>query len=710
MGNKGFQITLVAAAISALVPDAALAQTREKLAIEEIVVTAQRREQSLSEVGIAVTAFTEDQLRDLGLGQPIDLAAQTPNLQINNILGNSVPNITLRGIGVSDYAANNNPAAGVYVDDVSLTSPVMASFQMFDIERVEVLKGPQGTLYGRNTTAGAVNFISNKPSESLEARAKVDYGRYDYKAAEFSVAGPLADGLGGRLAVSRVDQGEGHQTNGRNGEDVGAVDRTSWRAMLQWQPSDDFEALINVHGGRDKSDALLVKLYSDDDGEPQHAYASNDPAQDVDSSGAVLTLNWALSDSLSLTSITGYETLDRRYVEDRDGSALIMLDADYRSEVELWSQELRLIQDVTPDLSIIWGLFYSEDKVDAHDDFSSVDLLALLGLSPATNIGNYYDQKTTSAAAFAHAQWQFAPDWNLTAGLRYTEESKDFNDVYTYLTFGGADVGLFDPVNESLDSDDLSGKLGIDYSGIEDLLLYASVSKGYKSGGFQGQLAFQPELLRAFDEETLWAYEAGFKARFLDSSLQFNGTVFFYDYQDMQAYGNYESPIGPLFGLTNIGDVEIFGAEADLWWRPAEGLDISLGVGLLDTDVVSPRVADVAAGNQLPNSPELSLNGLIRYEFDLTDGLRMFSSLDFSFQDDKYFDIYETPEALEDAYWMVNARLGVATRDDRWRVSLWGRNLADETYRTTTLLSSVGFTDTFGIPATYGISLEYNWQ
>jgi len=342
---------------------------------------------------------------------------------------------------------------------------------------------------------------------------------------------------------------------------------------------------------------------------------------DLETTGANLTVNWSLSDALTLTSITGYQDFSRFHVEDRDGTSLIMLDGTFDNQIDQFSQEVRLTH-VGDELVLIGGVFYGEDSVDTRDEFLATDLLALLGLVGVDVIGNEYKQDTTSAALFLHSEWSFNPSWKLTAGARYTDESKDFSGAYTFLIAGGVEAPLYPDVVEEFSTDNVSGKLGIDYTGIENTLLYASVSRGFKSGGFQGQLSFDPAALQPFDDEKVLAYEAGMKTRRLGNSLELNASMFFYDYEDMQFYGGlFDSPVGVLFGITNVGDAEVKGAEADLLWRPTEGLDLRFGLGWLDTEITNSVVDGVATGSELPNAPEFTFSSLVRYEWPITGAL-----------------------------------------------------------------------------------------
>ena len=385
--------------------------------------------------------------------------------------------------------------------------------------------------------------------------------------------------------------------------------------------------LLSLYGGTDKSDVWLIKIdnpfTTEDDGDtdPYRSGASNDPHMDLETTGANLTIDWSLSDALTLTSVTGYQDFSRFHVEDRDASSLIMLDGTFDNQIDQFSEEVRLTH-VGDDLVLIGGAFYGEDSVDTRDEFLATDLLALLGLAGVDVIGNEYQQDTTSMALFLHSEWSFSEDWKLTAGARYTDESKDFAGAYTFLIAGGTEIPLYPDVVETYDTDNVSGKIGLDYTGIEDTLLYASVSRGFKSGGFQGQLSFDPAALQPFDDEEVLAYEVGMKSRLAGNSLEFNASVFFYDYEDMQFYGGlFDSPVGVLFGIANIGDAEIKGAEADLWWRPTEGLDLRFGLGYLDTEITNSVVDGVATGSELPNSPEFTFSSMARYEWAISGTL-----------------------------------------------------------------------------------------
>ncbi len=715
--SKKYEVlmNLIICLFGILIVESSYAQTQERV-IEEIVVTAQKREQNLNDVSVAVTAFSGEDVRALGLAQPVDLAAQTPNLNINNTFQNTLPNISIRGIGLNDYAVNNNPATGVYIDEVYLVSPAMLGFQLFDMERVEVIKGPQGTLFGKNTTAGAVNFVSAKPTEALEGYLSLDAGNYNLFGAEGAFSGEIASGLMGRFAFQTTQQHEGHIKNRATGRDVGSIDRTAWRASLNWTPTESADIFLSLHSGTDTSDTWLIKVNNsfttEDDlffpGDPNESAGRFDTFLDNKAEGAALTVNWDLSEQLLLTSVSAYETYERHYVEDRDGTALIHLDGEYLNDIAQYSQELRLTYQRSA-LSLIAGVFYGTDEVETRDRFDAPDLPF-----PFMSVGNEYRQETDSAALFAHLEWLLSDNINLTAGLRYTDEEKEFSDAFTFLyldaipSAGGTQTNVFPPVHNNYDVTDVSGKISLDYRGFEDTLLYFSASKGFKSGAFQGQLTFTPSDLSGFDEENVFAYELGVKRTLINGSMQINAAAFFYDYEDIQIYGPiFDSPVGPLFGITNAGDAELVGGEIELLWLPAPGLEVRTGLGLIDSEITDSILATVAKGSELPNAPETNFNLMVRYEFPLTTTWMVDVLFDTSYKDDVTYDIVRAPEETkEDAYWVSNARIGLRSNNERWGLYLWGRNLSDKEYRTQIQRTTIGFVETYGMPRTYGITLD----
>lgn len=730
------------AAVAAGLLCSTISAQAEDFGIEEIVVTAQKREQSLQDVGITVTAFSAEQLKEMNLSQPIELSAQTPGVEIKNTFGSSNPAITIRGIGLNDYHTNNNPSAAAHVDEVYLGSSAYLSFQMFDLERVEVLKGPQGTLYGRNSTAGTVNFISRKPSQEFEAYVDVGYGNYNTFELDSAVGGALTDQLSGRLAVM-TQQSDGYITNVGTagfegysmnpgkiqpleavGEDKKAakVDAHAWRGSLLWSPNNQLDVMFSLHGSKEDSGGEVyavngpewnhidpATMFEDTDGDVFKRYDNTEPSIESDALGGYVRVDYKM-DVATLTSLSAYETIDRHIV-DGEGHPVSIGATDWAEDDWQFTQELRLNSNSDGDFHWMLGAFYSEDEIDFFKSW----------LSPNQDEGDYptsYKQTNESWALFANTEWQMTEKLKLISGLRYTEEDKEYQggtyflDAYdTGDSFPFVDVTKMHHYND----DDLSGKIGLDWTPNNDLLLYASVSKGFKSGGFDGSTVTKESDLTPIGSETVWAYEVGFKSTLLNHTLQLNGSYFFYDYQDMQAEVRGEALPGVVgtFRL-NAGDVEMRGAELDLWWRPLAGLDIKAGLSYLDSEIVKWAQADpeLHEGDELPNAPHLTLNGLVRYEWKLTNGMTMAAITDFNFKDNVYHDVENAHEAGDYTLW--NARLSLSSADDAWSVALWGKNLADREYLISSVGSYLGTEGTsfewYGAPRTYGVSLSYRWQ
>ncbi|NQY88399.1 MAG: TonB-dependent receptor [Colwellia sp.] len=701
--------------------------------IEVITISAQKRPQSLDEVAIAVTAFTGDNLDSLGVEQPVDLAGQTPNLSVKNASGSTAPVFTIRGVGLNAFVSNVNPSVAVYVDEVYQVNTSMMSFGLFDLERVEVLKGPQGTLFGRNTTGGAVSFISIKPSENFEAYVKSGLGSYDTYTMEGAVGGALSETLNGRISFSSKNQNEGFFTNRVTGNKHGEVDQLAWRGQLAWQPTESFSALLNVHGGRDKSDQWMLvhrglldangnlcaegagsscydaNGYRDNDGDFFNGDYNLEPKIDNKGNGATLTLDWEF-DTVTLTSVTNQESFEYFREEEFDASPNTLVHTNFSGDVSQFSQELRLLAE-WDDFTLITGLFYSRDTLDEKDFYN-------LSNNPVfiTNYDVDYEQETATRAAFFHSEWKFTQDWKLTAGFRITNEEVTFNGGTTDLfpeTSGLGRFGLTGGIlqTETIDATEPTGKVALDWTPIEDVLLYTSYSRGFKSGGFNGSFALSAEEVGPFDKETLDAYEIGFKSTLADHTVKINGAVYYYDYQNLQIFDtNIETSA---FLIQNAGNAEISGFELEGRWLITSDLDISLGIGYSDTEIVeySTNLGTKAEGNVLANTPKWTINSIASYYWELSEQLGLRASVDFNWQDDVFFSVANDPRAATEGYLLTNASLTLARNDDQWKVRGWVKNLANEGYFTEQFLGvPAGLSSgTVGSPRTFGIEFTYNW-
>jgi iron complex outermembrane receptor protein len=607
----------------------------------------------------------------------------------------------------------------------------MMLFQMFDTERVEVLKGPQGTLYGRNTTGGAVLFISKAPTEEFNASAYLEGGSYGYYMVEGAMSGPLGDSVNARLAFNTT-QSDGYQTNDFTGRKHGGLDRVSVRAIVDWQATDNLDFRLRVYSGQDNSS--LISYNTPGAGSNKSSTGTIDtidgvPYRNNDGQGISLIANWAL-ESFTFTSVTSYDQLDRFEYGDTDGQIIDgRIDQVLISDIDQFTQEFRFASNNSGPINWVGGLYYSEDEIDDSTVYETTGAgfpPFIFGIPSSyavlDTLGNTFLQKSKSKAIFGQVEWGFSEKWNLTAGLRYTEEDKELLGVTTPWTAdpGPGEAGpqesglLFPAADFSEEFDAFSGKLGLDYRMNDDTLIYGSISRGFKSGGFQGTLVFSPANIVPFDEEIVIAYEVGSKLTLAEGTVQLNSAFFFYDYQNLQAQGTIEGGAGgveALFALQNIGDAEVKGFEIDLQATPVEGLDIAFGVGYLDAKITDPFVPEVQPDGRPAMSPKWNLNGRARYTFADNGSTAWFVQADFNYQDDVFFDIYETPFLREESYWLFNASLGINASDGRWRASVWGRNLGNTDYRIGGFTGGVaGPVHMFGEPRTYGVSLAYNFK
>ena len=730
--------------------------------LEEIVVTAQKREQNLQDIGIAVTALSGERLEALGVAQPIDIHAQVPNFNIKNEVGKSTPTLTLRGIGVGAFSHNSASPVGVYLDEVFLPSTAQMSFAVYDVERVEVLRGPQGTLFGRNTTAGAVSFLSRKPTELFEASLKAGLGNSESASLDGYISGPLAPGVAGRLAATYRRQGKGFFFNRLSGEHIGGVERLGIKASVQWDIAAPASFWAQAWMGRERSEndpwvaigtadrnlptanphfpggqlfatdcapldvtptryfrenCVTRNGYRDPDGDMFAGEWSRNSVLDADAFGGVARLDVEWRNS-TLTSVTGFNSMDKATEEDFDGSPFALGDNRYGTDIRVFSQELRIASNapLAGRTDFVAGVFYYRDDQSEND---------LYGYADRANhdVKLAYDQGTTSLGVFAHTETWLSDAWRLTAGARHTDDAIGFSaetsienvqpggpqpvfGPFTFITLFGEYGTLANPraisaINDTLDTREFTYKVGLDYRPGDNRLLYGSYSRGYKSGGFVGFWTTSSEEYGPFDAETVDAVEAGFKSTLAGGAMTLNAALFNYRYEDAHIFGF--TP-GGAFTILNAGEGDFSGGEIELQWRAAEALEIIAGAGYINAELVISGAEPVLPGN----SPEFTFNGMLRYRANLPKRLRLTAQTDFSWQGEVFFDATQRAAVSQDAYWLVNARLALANASDSWELAAWVRNLADKEYfgqifrsKTAAALSATaGNPRTFGIEAT----------
>ena len=689
--------------------------------LEEVIVTAQKRAQNLNDVSISVTAATAQDISDMRIETPLDIAKLAPNVDIKSTLAGLNPAITLRGVGLNDFNVNNNPSVGVYVDEVFLTSPAMLSFMMFDVERVEVLKGPQGTLYGRNTNGGAINIVSVKPTRETEGYIRLGAGNFDSREIEAAIGGSLSDAISGRLSL-RLDDRDGQHSWNQGDHTFGDVDSTAIRGQLAYDNGGDFTANLSVsigdqtgttipgtafgtldaNFGTCTGSQILAQQCTDFDGFKR---TSSDPyahdtdtatvalskTLDVESSALVLTANWNLG-GMALTSITSVSDLDRVWGEvsvDHTPAITPYGTIEKDEEISQVSQELRLSGG---DDSFSWmlGAFYSTDEVETDNYIELTEVSAIN--DPDFGLGGLdlawgYLQETESMAVYGNTEFALNDKLTLVAGLRYSDESREFRNAGTFLAFDGelldadaiffgedfdGELTPFTSQDDEISEDRFSGKLGLDFRASEGVLIYGSVSTGFKSGGYFGDFTFDSSELAPFGIEEVTAFEAGFKATMADGSLQINGAIFNYDYEGIQTVIATDAGTFP---LTNAEEATINGAELDLNWAPSESLDMRLAIGLLDHELEDARL-----GSAVPNAADMQATGIVRYRFMASEKLQVELQTDFKYTDEAFREAYNDPILKTDSYTLWNGRIAVSNPSASWVLSIWCNNLTDEVY------------------------------
>jgi outer membrane receptor protein involved in Fe transport len=727
IGAISMQVSSFAATTSAAAGEAS--------GLEEVVVTAQRREESAQGVGIAMSVLSGESLADKSITYVNDLQNAVPSLQVEPAFGSSQPNFRLRGVGFIDYTSNNTSPVGVSLDGVAFALPIQTQGQLFDIDRVEVLRGPQGTLYGRNTTGGEINFISNRPTAETHAGFMLEYGSHNELNADGFVSGSIAEGLTGRLSVA-TEQGGAWQRNRLTGQSLGDKDKVAVRAQLQWDPTDALNFRLGMHWAEDKSDEqglYLLKPFTPGSGPPaipadtsryatgwalNPAFAKliglnagSKPGLNNTNNGVDLTANVDFGGA-KLTSITAYNKLIRREYADWDATQFDDSDEYLNSDFNVFSQELRLASTGSGALQWVTGAFYSNE--DLHENFYS-DLTDRLGGIAITN----YEQVVNSVGVFAQGSYQFTDTLKGTLGVREDHESREMKGLNTaFLPFAPSLTG--GALGGGITSNLPSGKAELDYKPASDTLVYGSISRGIKSGGFTAHNTTTSALAVPFDPEKLTAYEVGVKSD-LTRTLRVDAALYYYRYKDQQILGKVFDEVSKSFiGRFVNANSRISGGEVELEWRPISALSISQYAGFVEGYYTSPLFDGIATlgraqGTDYDGRPESipkwSYGGDASYTINL-GAYHLTAESNYSFHDTySQFFLLGSNDFTIPKYWLANANLTFAPASGGpWTVALWGRNIFDKAYDITRNFflpsSEVALA---GEPTTVGIRLTYKY-
>lgn len=730
--------------------------------LEVISITASKKSQSLQSSNVAVTAFSGDSLRELNMTDSTDVASQTPGLNIGTPVGEgNNPSISLRGVGLNDFNDNNEGPIAVYRDEVYQSAMPGLTFQLFDLERVEVLRGPQGTLYGRNATGGLVHFISKKPTEDLEGFASVTLAENNQIKTEGAISGALSDSVQARLSVA-TNNHDGYVKN-RIGKDANEADNKAARLQVNFDLSDNLTALVNLHAADSETVAPQYQHQATGDGGVDFfGYADNDKdifAGDYDREGILsieskgASVNLAYSgDGYDFYSVTAVEDVEKLHQEDTDVGPTAGIEPDFASQNKQFSQEFR-VQFTAGEMEWMLGAYYFDNEVvgalDIDVNYPGEVVDGITG-APAGTFGtdfvpffNYdvdYVQETESIGIFGQVEMDLSEDFRLTLGLRYTTEERtmnyqnkttanpdavlnsclipagdvcdfgfgaDFPGTEHFLDFTNNNPAVGDL--NTLDDDNISGRISLDYTPSDDMLIFFNIASGFKSGGFNGGFLDFTDGVEVedvpFEAEELLSYEVGFKSTLADGDVRLNATAFYYDYENYQALS-----FAGLSQFINNSDATVSGADLELTWLPGDNWDVNLGASFINSEVdeVITRGVGSVFDSEMVLAPNFSLNGLVRYQ--ATE--KMSFQIDFNHQGEQFFDITNSEISREESYTVFNARVGYDISDNL-SISAFVKNLTDEEYR----VYSFDFTGPAGLnqnfyaaPRWAGVTLAYTFE
>jgi len=707
------------------------------LALEEVVVTAQKRTESLQDVPISVATFNQEQLEMRVIDDLKDIGADIPNMYVNPF--NNDPTairLFIRGLGQNDIQITQDPSVALYIDGIYVGTSFGTGFEGVDIERLEVLRGPQGTLYGRNATGGAVNIITRRAStEALEFRQDLTGGNLGKFQSKTTLNVPLGDTVAAKLQYLYSER-DGYVDNEGPGEDFGAEDRQSVVADLRWEASDQLTLDYRYEHAENNDTQRLEQVRALDDSGflAQFTTFTGDVSDDfldevtsfreiVENDQEVdahtLWAEWQLNDQMTLRSITGYRDLESATY----GDALATATGDYTGigrgvgapnvgvfylDYEQFSQEIQLLGS-TDNLEYVAGLYYFEDEGEA--DATDSVRVGVSGITDLTKTEN------ESIAAFAQATW--TPDfmdrrWAITLGARYSEDERkaDRDNQSALPGFTGSYDEDFSNFNPSL-------TVAFDLN--DDMNVYGKVVTGYKSGGTSTRSSNAILFAEGFEEEDIISYELGYKGTFWDGRARMNAAAFYMEIDGLQTSVQTDpvSPAGRDF--LPVDENEVAGFEADIDLLLTEGLTFTASYGYLDTelgeDEIDTPVGTVELIDEFSQAPENSYALALNYVRGLSLG-ELGLNINYSWQDDSNTSVNAVDNTTIDSYGLLGAAIRwsdiqIGDAPGSFRVLVWGKNLTDEEYGlvNTAAWTTFGASDvqTFGDPRTYGVTLSYQY-
>jgi iron complex outermembrane receptor protein len=719
---------------------------REKVVgVEVIEVTARKRTENVKDVPISVSALTNKKLEVLGSsGMDVrSLSAKVPSLLIESSFGRTFPRFYIRGLGNTDFDLLASQPVSLIYDDVVLENSLTKGMPMFDLERVEVLRGPQGTLFGRNTTAGIIKVQSKKPTQDFDASVSASYGSYNSTDLRLAVGGGLTDTLSARVAFlqqNRDDWIDNKAPGFEQNDELGGYGETAGRIQLLWEPSDDFSALFNYHFRDADADARVFRaniikpgtndLVDDFERDVVYQDAALRNEQTIKMNGSSLKLDYDLG-SHTLTSVTGYESAEMFSVGDIDGGyGAVFLD-DYMGpgfipfpsetgarmpDHSQITQELRLSSNELGQFDYQVGMFYFNEDLTIHN--LSFDTLA----SGAQNGIAIQNMETTAWAVFASVDVEISEKMNLTAGIRYSDDERVWDGTLVESPFGAPSFSE----NATVDDSQVSGDISLNYRMSDETNLYGRLAKGYRAPSIQGRSLLFSASHTTADSELVTSIETGFKSTMAENTVRVDGSVFYYvvDDQQLTAVGgtgnvasllNADKAVGYGFELDSefwATDDLVFGASLSYNHTELQDDTISVagcGGGCTITDPLNSDGRVIIDGNSLPQSPEWIGNLDARWTKEIANG-ELFIYTDWSYRSDVSFFLYESAEFTGDPIVEGGLRIGYEwfAGDAEYEVAVFSRNILDEEK----LTGAIDFNNLTGYtnePRFFGIEFKANF-
>ena len=725
---------------------------------QSIVVTAQRREERLNDVGISVVAVSGDQLVNRGIENPIDLVKIVPGLTAAET-PYGTPVLTLRGVGFYESSLAGSSPVSAYIDEIPLPYSRMAAGSMLDLQRVEVLKGPQGTLYGQNSTGGAINFIANKPTDHFTAGFDASYGRFDDVDLQGFVSGPVTSTIRARLAV-RTNHADDWQKSVSRDDEMGETHFWTGRMLVDWELSPRLNVQLNLNGFIDKSDTqafaatgffpnnplavtpaeLAASLTPPGNNRLADWDADKEFERDNNFYQLASKLTYELADWADLILLAAYQDYRQDQMVDADATNSETATSTQDGYIKSFSTEARLQGSINR-LTYVLGANFSHDKIYDNSLFIVGDGSQANGFPGLEfRIGRTFsNQSAKTYAAFGNVEFRLTEKLKAIGGLRYTDHRRKFSGclgdpgpigegrwaalfsfVYaTTIPLGGCttfnpstfEIGL---VKDAMNEDNISWRAGLNYYPDSNKLFYATISRGYKSGSFStvgGAISSQYE---PATQESLLAYEIGSKLSLFNRRLQVNGALFYYDYTDKQFRGKIADPIfGTIEKLYNVPKSRVKGGEIQISARPWMGSSVNLNAAYTDSKIQSDFLSltpigtpTQLKGQEFELTPKWAFGLNVLQEFEISPALRGFGGVDYLYQTKSQGGYGNLPIFEIDSYGLLDVQAGLKSPDDNWRIAAWVRNLTDEYYWTNAnYLGEFSYRVT-GRPRTYGISVS----